>query len=104
MLNLNASFWKPPAASFGIMRFWEGWLEHTLSLVELAERISEQYPELNRDLLIAGAFLHDIGKVFELSSEVSFDYSPPMVVCWDILFREPCFFEQKISQIAELSA
>ena len=52
-----------------------GLLDHILSVIRLALRISEHYPMLDRDLLIAGAFLHDIGKVSELSFEKGYDYT-----------------------------
>jgi 3'-5' exoribonuclease len=39
-----------------------GLLEHSLQMMETAVRIAELYPVLNRDLLLMGAFLHDIGK------------------------------------------
>ena len=45
-----------------------GLLHHTLSVVHLAERIAALYPFLNRDLLLAGAILHDIGKLVELDT------------------------------------
>jgi 3'-5' exoribonuclease len=44
-----------------------GLLEHSLQMMELAVRIAELYPMLNRDLLLMGAFLHDIGKTQELA-------------------------------------
>ena len=44
-----------------------GLLEHSLQMMEVAVRIAELYPVLNRDLLLMGAFLHDIGKVRELA-------------------------------------
>jgi 3'-5' exoribonuclease len=46
--------------------FRSGLLEHTVSLCGLTEAVVRRYPRLNRDLLIAGAILHDIGKVEEL--------------------------------------
>jgi 3'-5' exoribonuclease len=52
-----------------------GLLEHTLSVCRLALLVAEHYPELNRDLLLAGAFLHDIGKVKELGVGTSIDYT-----------------------------
>ncbi len=52
-----------------------GLVEHTLSLAKLAEMMASHYPALDRDLLIAGALLHDVGKVLELTTEVGFDYS-----------------------------
>lgn len=44
-----------------------GLLEHSLQMMETAVRIAELYPVLNRDLLLIGAFLHDIGKTQELA-------------------------------------
>lgn len=52
-----------------------GLLEHTLSVVGLARRIAGHYEDLDGDLLIAGAFLHDLGKIWELTYEGSFGYS-----------------------------
>ncbi|GHT21497.1 hypothetical protein FACS189419_02490 [Planctomycetales bacterium] len=43
-----------------------GLLEHTLQMMELAVKVAELYPVLNRDLLLMGTFLHDIGKTKEL--------------------------------------
>jgi 3'-5' exoribonuclease len=44
-----------------------GLLEHSVQMMEVAEQIAGLYPTLNRDLLLVGAFLHDIGKTEELS-------------------------------------
>jgi len=44
-----------------------GLLEHSLQMMETATRIADLYPVLNRDLLLMGAFLHDIGKTKELA-------------------------------------
>jgi 3'-5' exoribonuclease len=52
-----------------------GLLEHTVSCLKLAHRIADQYPQVDRDLLVAGAFLHDIGKVRELTIEKNAEYS-----------------------------
>ena len=48
-----------------------GLLDHVTSLCHLAEKVVEHYPRLNRDWLIAGAILHDIGKVEELVPRVA---------------------------------
>jgi 3'-5' exoribonuclease len=56
-----------PAAK-GVHHAYRGGLaEHLLSVMRLAHRIADHYPVLDRDLLVAGAFLHDIGKVSELT-------------------------------------
>ena len=52
-----------------------GLLEHIVSLLELCERVARQYPEANRDLLLTGAALHDIGKLEELRWGTSFGYT-----------------------------
>jgi 3'-5' exoribonuclease len=44
-----------------------GLLEHSLQMMETAVHIADLYPVLNRDLLLMGAFLHDIGKTKELA-------------------------------------
>jgi 3'-5' exoribonuclease len=52
-----------------------GLLEHVISLLTLADRVALHYPLLNRDLLMTGVILHDIGKVRELSWEIGFEYT-----------------------------
>ena len=68
-------FKKAPAAKKFHHSYLGGLLEHTLSVCRLALLVAEHYPELNRDLLLAGAFLHDIGKVKELGAATSIDYT-----------------------------
>ena len=46
--------------------FIGGLLEHTLNAMEVADAIVQFYPGLNRDLVVAGIFLHDIAKTWEL--------------------------------------
>ncbi len=52
-----------------------GLLEHVLSLCRLARLAAGHYPDIDVDLLIAGALLHDLGKIHELTYERSFGYS-----------------------------
>jgi 3'-5' exoribonuclease len=52
-----------------------GLLEHSLAVASLVDDVCRRYPGLNRDLLVAGALLHDVGKVAELSYARSFDYT-----------------------------
>ena len=68
-------FKRAPAAKNFHHSTLGGLLEHTLSVCRLALLVAEHYPELNRDLLLAGAFLHDIGKVRELGVVTSIDYT-----------------------------
>ncbi|MCK5826079.1 MAG: HD domain-containing protein [Desulfuromusa sp.] len=70
-----ALYSKAPAAKAMHHVFLGGLLEHSLAVVGLAVDVAVRYPQVNRDLLICGALLHDIGKVKELSYRRSFDYT-----------------------------
>ena len=52
-----------------------GLLEHTVSCLKLAHRLADHYPQVDRDLLVAGAFFHDLGKIRELMGERSVEYT-----------------------------
>jgi len=52
-----------------------GLLEHTVSCLKLAHRFADHYPQVDRDLLVAGAFFHDLGKIRELQGERSVEYT-----------------------------
>lgn len=68
-------FAKAPAAKAMHHVYLGGLLEHSLAVARLAVDVSARYPNIDRDLLICGALLHDIGKVAELRYARSFDYS-----------------------------
>ena len=70
-----ARFQRCPAAVSYHHATIGGLIEHTTSLVELADCIAAKYPELNRDMLIAGCILHDIGKTRELAYTETFAYT-----------------------------
>ena len=73
--KLMASFCRAPAAQSFHHAFIGGLLEHTLNALEVADAIIKFYPGLNRDLVLAGIFLHDIAKTWELSYENAFSYT-----------------------------
>ena len=52
-----------------------GLVEHVVSLCRLCKLAAQNYPEVDLDLLLTGAILHDLGKVYELSYERSLDYT-----------------------------
>ncbi|NQT13824.1 MAG: HD domain-containing protein [Planctomycetes bacterium] len=52
-----------------------GLLEHTVNLMEVSLRIAPCYPQIDRDLLVMGAFLHDLAKTDELGYERDLSYS-----------------------------
>lgn len=52
-----------------------GLLEHVVTMMNVVSRIADLYPDLDRDLLLMGIFLHDIGKIDELSYSRAFGYT-----------------------------
>ena len=68
-------FKRAPAAKNFHHSYLGGLLEHTLSVCKMAGKVAEHYPQLDRDLLLTAAFLHDIGKIKELKFELHIDYT-----------------------------
>jgi 3'-5' exoribonuclease len=68
-------FCRAPAGIRNHHAYIGGLLEHVVNMIEGAERLLPLYPSLDRDLLLAGIFFHDIGKVRELSYDRVFGYS-----------------------------
>jgi len=73
--ELRSAFAQAPAAKSMHHAFLGGLLEHTLSVLGMAERACAHYRQLNRDLVVAGVLLHDVGKTAELSYRRSFGYT-----------------------------
>ena len=73
--ELAAAYKTAPAAKSLHHAYIGGLLEHVLSLFRVCDLAARNYPQINRDLLLTGAFLHDIGKIHELSYARSFSYS-----------------------------
>lgn len=68
-------FLRFPAAKSNHHAFAGGLAFHSLSIVKLARSVVAQYPQLNSDLLITGALLHDLGKTIELSGPIATQYT-----------------------------
>jgi 3'-5' exoribonuclease len=64
-----------PAAKTLHHAYIGGLLDHVVSLFRSCDLMSRNYPQINRDLLLTGAFLHDIGKIQELTYNRAFSYS-----------------------------
>ena len=64
-----------PAAKSLHHAYIGGLLDHVVSLFRSCDLICRNYPQINRDLLLTGAFLHDIGKIYELTYNRSFSYT-----------------------------
>lgn len=73
--ELVRAFQKHSAAKSIHHGFVGGLLEHTLAVTKMCDYYTTYYPILNRDLLLAAAMLHDIGKVYELSAFPENDYT-----------------------------
>ncbi|MGA2622151.1 MAG: OB-fold nucleic acid binding domain-containing protein [Thermoguttaceae bacterium] len=70
-----AKFTRAPAGIKNHHAYQGGLLEHVVNLMEVVLRLSPCYPQINRDLLLMGAFLHDLGKVDELRYDRELAYS-----------------------------
>ncbi|MCX7796567.1 MAG: HD domain-containing protein [bacterium] len=69
------SFLLAPAGKVIHHAYIGGLIEHTWEVCRIALTASEMYSEMNRDLIIAGSILHDIGKVDELTYTTQIEYS-----------------------------
>ncbi|HZW10541.1 MAG TPA: HD domain-containing protein [Phycisphaerales bacterium] len=72
---LMGAFRVAPAAKSMHHAYLGGLLEHTLSLLKLAQSVCPLYPRINRDLVLMGLFLHDLGKTRELVYDRAFEYT-----------------------------
>ena len=67
--DLMQRFARAPAAIKHHHAYVGGLLEHVAKLMQIVERIKDLYPQIDRDLLLLGVFLHDLGKVDELDAD-----------------------------------
>ncbi len=73
--ELVTRFKQAPAAKSIHHAYLGGLLEHTVSVIGLIVKICDHYPALDKDMLIAGAIWHDVGKIEEFSYDLQIDYS-----------------------------
>ncbi len=73
--ELMGKFCQAPAAMTLHHAYLGGLLEHTLGLMRAADAMLPLYPKLNRDIVLMGLFLHDLGKCEELTWLRGFGYS-----------------------------
>jgi 3'-5' exoribonuclease len=72
---IATAYKNAPAAKTLHHAYVGGLLDHVVSLFTMCELASRNYPQVNRDLLFTGAFLHDIGKIHELAYQRSISYT-----------------------------
>lgn len=73
--EIAQAYKNAPAAKSLHHAYIGGLLDHVVSLFRSCDLICRNYPQINRDLLMTGAFLHDIGKIHELTYNRSFSYT-----------------------------
>ena len=73
--EIAAAYRCAPAAKTLHHAFIGGLLDHVVSLFRSCDLMCRNYPQINRDLLLTGAFLHDIGKIHELTYNRAFSYT-----------------------------
>jgi 3'-5' exoribonuclease len=73
--DIAEAYRTAPAAKTLHHAYIGGLLDHVVSLFRSCDLMCQNYPQINRDLLLTGAFLHDIGKIHELAYNRSFSYT-----------------------------
>ena len=79
-----------------------GLLEHVVNLMDVVTRIAPCYPQVDRDLLLMGAFLHDISKVDELSYDRDFAYTDEGQLIGHLVMAVS-LLEKKVEEAEKLS-
>ncbi len=98
--ELMANFRRSPAAQSFHHAYIGGLLEHTQNALDVADAVVRFYPKLNRDLVLAGIFLHDLGKTWELKYETSFGYTDGGQLIGHIV-KAAMWIEEKTKAAAE---
>jgi 3'-5' exoribonuclease len=98
--KLMSDFKKAPAAMSFHHAYLGGLLEHTLNAINVADAVMPFYPGLNRDLVVAGIFLHDIAKTWELCYDCAFSYTDSGQLVGHIV-KSAIWVEQKAAQAAQ---
>jgi len=73
--EIAGAYRNAPAAKTLHHAYIGGLLDHVVSLFRSCDLMCKNYPQINRDLLLTGAFFHDIGKIHELTYNRSFTYT-----------------------------
>jgi 3'-5' exoribonuclease len=98
--DFASGFKSAPAGKSWHQAYLGGLLEHTLNVVKICRFIKELYPEIDQDLITAGAVLHDIGKIQELRFQPVFDYTDAGRLLGHISL-EDAWIAEKISKIKD---
>ncbi|MCA9186725.1 MAG: OB-fold nucleic acid binding domain-containing protein [Pirellulaceae bacterium] len=94
-------FTAAPAAVKNHHAYRGGLLEHVVNLLELVRLVAPLYPQLDGDLLLMGAFLHDIGKIDELHYDRDLAYTTEGQLVGHLVMGV-CILEQRLAKVEEL--
>jgi 3'-5' exoribonuclease len=100
--SFEQGFCRAPAGIRNHHAYIGGLLEHVVNLLEAAERLLPLYPTLDRDLLLMGVFLHDIGKVRELSYARTFGYTDEGQLIGHIMIGVE-MLDEKVTRVPDLT-
>jgi 3'-5' exoribonuclease len=100
--ELMAAFKRSPAGVKQHHAYAGGLLEHVVNLLHLADLVAPRYPAVDRDLLLVGVLLHDIGKTLELESERGFSYTDAGQLLGHVLLGLE-LVDEKIREVEERS-
>ena len=97
-----SKFCASPAGVKNHHAYRGGLLEHTVALMELVKLVAPRYPEIDPDMLLMGAFLHDIGKTEELTYERELGYSDEGQLLGHLV-QGTAMLDQKIREAEQLA-
>lgn len=95
-------FTRAPAGVKNHHAYVGGLLEHVVNLMEVVTRVAPCYPAVDPDLLLMGAFVHDMGKIGELSYDRGFAYTDEGQLIGHLVMAVS-LLEQKIREAERLS-
>ncbi|MCK7525539.1 MAG: HD domain-containing protein [Ignavibacteriales bacterium] len=90
-----------PAGKMWHHGYISGLIEHTLEIIRICDLMCDFHPEINRDLLICGAMLHDFGKIEELSFETGFEYTDKGKLIGHIVISSNDWLIKKLNEIKD---
>jgi 3'-5' exoribonuclease len=100
--GLMDQFSRAPAAVKNHHAYHGGLLQHVVNLMEVCLSVAEHYPQLDCDLLVMGAFLHDLGKIDELTYDRDLGYSDEGQLLGHVVIAMS-LLDKKLEEAAKLS-
>lgn len=91
--NYGEDFYLYPAATRNHHDFVGGLATHVIAMCELAIKLKETYPQIDLDLLLSGALVHDMGKIEEYNQPVLSEYTPKGRLLGHISIMDSKLFE-----------